>query len=259
MSVSKKPLLLILIVLCIMALPTMGFGAIDFSFSYVDPDGWDSTGLMTIDVSGDTMTVTVDNTSSTMFDGKVMAPGITGFGFDIIEPLSQAVSDWTLEADIDGSGNTMAIAEMTGLNNDWNLLFNENFNGITVDYTANTNDGVKGALYNPDVINEDNYMDALGGPPRYFTTATLSLTFDADIFNVLDTDNDGAIDLDDNTSWYSFLRMQNVGPNGQYSTKLWDDGGGGGGGGSAVPEPATMILMGMGLIGIGFGIRKKTK
>jgi PEP-CTERM motif len=65
----------------------------------------------------------------------------------------------------------------------------------------------------------------------------------------------------DHGTYYSAAHVQSIGANGNGSGWIAPTGTPGDppGTGDTVPEPATMILMGMGMFGIGFGIRRKTK
>ncbi|MBN1930635.1 MAG: PEP-CTERM sorting domain-containing protein [Desulfobacterales bacterium] len=57
--------------------------------------------------------------------------------------------------------------------------------------------------------------------------------------------------------WYVAAHIQGIGPEGKDSGWVTDGGGGGGGGGDPIPEPATLMLLGIGLLGTTVITRKK--
>jgi hypothetical protein len=92
-----------------------------------------------------------------------------------------------------------------------------------------TGNNAKGALYNPDASS----LSALAAEPNFFTTAVLTMSFIPDpIFDITSP----------------FVRMQNVGLDGEGSLKM-----------TPVPEPSTLLMLGSGLLGLGFLGRKRYK
>lgn len=215
--------------------------ASSFVFSGQDNKGVGSAFMdMNFDFSTNTLTVTIENTSPTTLTsgtGK-NAPGITGFGFDLLGPIPQVLS-WKLEAyDKGGDLVTIGGSPVDG-EGDWKL--GTRFAGVKFDYLPNSHN-VKGAIYNPEATH------GLAARPNYFSRATLTITFSAAAL----------LDLERSP----FVRMQNVGKHGDGSLKLY---------GSlldttvaaqpqsaAAPEPASMVLFGVGMACCsGYAIRRR--
>jgi hypothetical protein len=191
-------------------------------------EGGTGSATMDFSISGNTLTVIVNNTSPTTLNSPLNglnAPGITGFGFNLQNDLN--VVSWELLADnsTTSTPNFIDIGSDSGTG-DW--VLGTFLAGITLDYLPQTDNGIGGALYNPAAKGSS----ALGATPNYFTEATLEIVFDGDPI----------LELGSNFS--PFVRMQNVGLNGEGSLKL-------------IPEPSTMIISGLFLLGAGVFVRRK--
>jgi len=226
----KKLLCFVIFIIVFMGLTT-GSHAAMFLFEGTDMGGTGSA-TMDISVSGNRLIVVVNNVSPTVLDDGTgyNAPGITAFGFDLVGAGTINCASWTLKAYDTAGGSLNPVADGY-----WGLAEGSNTNGITVDYAVYTTNGSKGALYHPDVAGWESEDDFLGGPPHYFTEAMLLIEFDGE--PILDFSGD----------WSPFIRMQNVGLNGEGSLKL-----------THAPIPSAFFLLGSGLIGlVGFGRKLK--
>ena len=228
----KKRFCFIIFLIVFMGLTTGSHAAI-FFFEGTDMGGTGSA-TMDISVTGNLVTVRVNNDSPTVLDDGTgyNAPGITGFGFDLGGTGTVNWTSWTLKAYDTLGGSSKPVADGY-----WGLVRGGNTDGITVDYAVYTKNGIQGALYNPGVAGWESKDGVLGGPPRYFTEAMLMIEFDGEPI------------LDFSGEWSPFIRMQNVGLNGEGSLKL-----------THAPIPSAFFLLGSGLIGlVGFGRKLKRK
>ena len=244
----KRILLFILVLLFAFS---SGAQATLFTFSGTDEGGIGSA-TMDISIAGNTLTVTLNNTSPIYLDpGNITsgdnAPGITGFGFDLYDPLPGLLS-WELTAytsDLSGpetigspdSADPESGADgiLNTTDDEWSL--NTTIAGVTLDFLPTTDqENIDGALFNPSAYGSSELPG--GSNDVFYTTAILTMIFDDEP------------DLDITSM---FVRMQNVGEGGEGSLKLYP------GPGDPIPEPATMLLLGSGLIGIAVSGKKRLK
>lgn len=228
-----KKLLVLLMGFFILALP-LGAQAMLYTFSGTDEGGIGSA-TMDISIIGNTLTANIENTSPTDLIGAPAgsggnSPGITGFGFNL-DPDTLSLTSWELEAfDENDLSSPITIGNGSpGL--DWMMYTTQE--GVTLDYLPHTTGGIDGALYNPDTLSDLNNTLPGGVNDTYFTKALLTMNFDQIHTLLSDFEN-------------YYIRMQNVGLDGEGSLKL-----------NPIPEPATMLLLGSGLIAFAMVGRKK--
>ncbi len=218
-----------------------------FDFEGTDAGGTGSATMQFSGVGTSELTVNLDNTSPTTLDDgteNANAPGITGFGFDGVAPLPNLTS-WSLMAqDVFGDSTLIGGSPDSG-SGDWTL--GSFMAGVDLDFLPQVDTGMDGALFNPDAAGLDELLPG-GQNAVYFTTASLILNFDGDF----------TPDFDDQFS--PFVRMQNVGLNQAGSLRL---GGTPGDNGiptdpiGEIPVPATLGLLGFGLIATGVAMRRR--
>jgi hypothetical protein len=178
----KKWSVLAFTTVLVCALTPSAYG-LPFTFSGSDNGGTGSA-IMDISVSGATLTAILDNTSPmTLDDGTgINAPSITAFGFDL-DPDTLSLVSWELTAyNVSGpnmSSDLVTIGGSGASTGDWELTVNGTTSGIRVDYVPNTDKGVKGALYNPDVLSGQAAL------PNYYTQAILTMVFNNDPISVV--------------------------------------------------------------------------
>lgn len=208
--------------------------ASSFLFSGSDGGGTGSA-TMDIDIVGTVLTLNLDNTSPTSLNPPETGdntPGIVGFGFDL-DPDGLTLNSWELEA-YDDQSQLMTIGDGDPTD-DWVMgTFQA---GVTREFLPNTDTGVQGAIYNPLATS------GFAALPNYFSTARLVMNFD--LIPTLDASS-------------VYVRMQNVGKNGEGSLKLFgtpDEPSTG-----PVPEPASVSIFAFGaaLMG-GIGWRRQRK
>jgi hypothetical protein len=226
-----KKIFVLMAGLFLLALPLTSQAAL-FTFSGSDEGG---TGSATLDISitGNTLTAILNNTSPVDLDGGSdggNSPGISIFGFDR-DPDSLTLGDWMLT-----DSTVTTIGDQNGTL-DWTMAVDKKLKGVKREYQVNNGGIADGALFNPLAVGDTNNTLPGGVNDVYFTTATLTMEFSRGTPTLV--------------AGSPYVRMQNVGLNGDGSLKLT---------GTPVPEPATMLLLGVGLIGLaGFGRKRILK
>ena len=228
----KNKIYILMIGFALLAFPfTAQTMTLSFDFEGEANNGIGSATMLFEGLGDDTWTVTINNTSPlTTSTGGDNAPAIVGFGFDFIG--GDGINSRSLFATPEGGGSSVDLFGLSG-DSEWSLDPNVSIGSITLDLFGSNAGGVKGGLYNPASLPAARAAD-----PNFFTTAILTINWneDADLVVFTETDPpDGS----------PFVRMQNVGDGGAGSLKLF------------VPEPASMLLVGIGLIGLATVRRRK--
>ena len=226
--------------------------ATSFTFSGTDPDIGNigiGSATMDINISGNILTATLDNVSPIYLylnpDGSTSgynAPGITGFGFNLTNGTLPVLDSWELTAYENVSGSPVTIGS-SSTSNEW--VMDTTIAGVSLDFLTRTDRGVNGSLFNPSFApfaltatkTDGTLLVPSGSNNAFYTTAILIMNYDSE--PVLDTTSG------------PFVRMQNVGLDGEGSLKLYPT--------DPIPEPATMLLLGSGLIGFAVSSKKRFK
>lgn len=211
-----------------------------YNFSGVS-NGGTASATMEIDIVGNTLTATINNTSPNPHPNPLNLgdPALTGFGFHFANADSLSMVSWCLTVGSDNVGGTCA-----GAGTAW-LFETDMIDGADVDFGAETDKGIKGGIYAPGA-------DNLGGNPRYFGEAVFTLTF-----NTAPTLEElfGPCNGNAAVGCSPFVRFQNVGDGGslklpaEQTCRTCDE--------HDVPEPGIVALMSIALMGAVFSRRAR--
>ena len=203
--------------------------AMSFTFEGTANNGIGSATLdFDISADGKIWKVYIDNTSPTTL---ISGPGdnisaITGFGWDVDDGSASAFT-WTLAAEDEHS----TLQDISG---SWNVGPGST-GSVVLDVFAQNNSGTAAALYNPAWAASPS---TLGNTNPFFTTAILTVNYTEPEYLRVFTESDPQ-------DGSPFVRMQRVGYDNDGSLKLF------------VPEPSSMLLVGIGFIGLAIIRRRK--
>jgi hypothetical protein len=193
-------------------------------------------------ISGSTLSGALDNTSPILLDdlSGPDAPAITEFGINLENTSTSDLNSWILtgfDDPDDASPVTIGSSSIAG-------VLGGTQAGVDADFFPQADDGINGGRLHSDV--SSNPIN-----DRFFTTAFLTLVFDGAPILELLTDPDlncgGQVDCS------PYVGYQTVGNNDGGLTLSGIPGDGNGNG--TLPEPATHLLMGLGLLGLLLGRR----
>lgn len=206
---------------------------------------------MDVDINNTRILVKVNNTSPTTLIGGsgVNAPAITGFGLSFQNPNDFTLTTWDLFA-FNASKVSVCIgssAPSCSSTNPWVLEPPGPSQPLDLFDSTSPGSTVQGGLYNPAAT------AGLAATPNYFTEATFQIMLGTNLVappEILELFN-GQCNQGNPCS--PFVRMQNVGANGQGSLRLSP---GGPFPPQGAPEPGTLALLGMAIVAGAFARRK---
>ena len=183
-------------------------------------------GFLDYDPSSGTLTVSLENTTDEIYSGEPWSDNgaITGIGFYFPElDVDQSLVSSSFTGDesypeFDVPRNSKGLKGYDfGAGTGWGLWGGSVANGIKTGESAQFSFGFSGSI--ADFTSQD-FADALGPGPG-------------------------------GQSGFGVFRFKGIGPGSKYRDKIVPSGGG-----AQVPEPATILLLGSGVLGL-FGYRKK--
>jgi hypothetical protein len=225
-------------------------GVFFYTFEGTSANG-DAKASMFLDMDQTRIRITLNNTSPTTLVGGtgVNAPAITGFGLNFLNPDDFTLTTWNLFALKPGNISVCigSNAPSCSGTNPW--VLEAAGPGQPLDLFVSTSPGstVQGGLYNPAATG------GLAAAPNYFTEATFEIQLAQPNTVVPQIEELFNGQCNQGHPCSPFVRMQNVGEDGEGSLRLSP---GGPFPPTGVPEPGTLALLGMAIVAGALAKRK---